>query len=285
MSTAAYVKRVTGQTGTGPVLYRDQIMDAGFVGHFDFISDYVKNGNTAAALPNGATVRSLVKNGASASPETAGAAAFTGGLDTKGIKFATLNNKLKLPDAFKLPTTSKRFALCVWAAYETALGALPAAGAAIGLVGYAYQTGTQNQYAISFVSDANQKVTSLRGMVNGFTVAVTDATILAKVADGAMHQYALDAEAITNDTQWRLTLFMDGAQIGQSIVTTGALNDPATGAQASVAGPYLGQVGGFGQFYGHYGRVWLKRFSLDATNRATADIVAQEWAAYGADYV
>lgn len=289
MSTPAYVKRVTGQTGTGPVLYRDQIMDAGFVGHYDFISDYVKNGYVAGTpFASPATVRSLVRNGAPAAPETVWAAPFTGGFTSKGLKLQSGSNaKLKLPDAFKLPANTTRFAFCVWASVETALGAIMASTFE-SFAGYAYQTGTYCQYVVGFTTDANSAVLSLRFIVNGLNLQVTTPAVLAKITDGAMHQYAMDAEVISGGTQVRITGYMDGVQVGQATVAfSGALNDPSAEAnpQKNVVGPYVGQIGGYQPAWGHYGRVWLKRHSLDPSGRSTADIVAQEWAAYKADYV
>lgn len=278
MSQKSFVQKVANISGTGKKLYRDSIMDAGFVGLFDFNSDYCRNGSTAAGA--GKALKNLVDGGADATVLTA----FPSGFSSKGLISANGGGQVALPAAFKLASGEQHFAFCIWAGYNTAFGALPANGT-VSLGGYAYQNNSFNQYGITFSTNADgTALTNLRGYGDG-TGADFPSSTFAKMLDGTLHQWITEFEVITGGTQKRITVYCDSAQVGQlTVAYDGALNDPTGSGQGASVGPYLGQIAGFvnNGFKGFYGRTWLKRFALDPENIPIATVAAKEWEKYGA---
>ncbi|SDA21613.1 hypothetical protein [Sphingomonas sp. NFR15] len=276
MSSVAYVKKLLGVTGGSKKLYRDNgiamapIMDDGWVGHFDFRSDYVRNGGGVGV---GATFRNLVDGGGVATV----LAPFTG-LSNRGLLLAGASY-FQLPDAFKVAANATHFT--VGLAFWNDPAQAYAASSAIYLAGYGYQNGAQCTWAFTGATDANGKISAITFRTMSIGLVWPNA---AAINDGNAH--FLVAEVIVNSaTSLTVNLFVDGVKVATTTAQggySGAFSVPA-GQIAIVGCPTANAslTGYQAALRGAVCRAWVKQHALDAANIAIATTAANEAAKYG----
>ena len=266
MSTRAFVKQLLGVAGGGDRLYRDRIIDAGFVSHFDFISAYCNGGSVAAALAR--TFTPLIDGAAAGVVH----AAVPNGIGVKGLDFGG-GGRIQLGNAFRFAADETHFA--VGMVYKP--GA-PTANATTALCGYGYQTGSDLQWAFAAVTNATPAFTSFRFYADGNFISQT--TGLGWMTDGEEHFIVGEFEVVAGTAYRRL--YVDGVLVASnSNAHDGTLIQPVN-ATAVAYGPVFGTLSGFSSGpAGKLGRIWCKRWAVGGASISAADIAKLEYAAYG----
>ena len=255
----------------GEKLFRDQIMDEGFVGHFDFKSQYVTKGYT------GEVGQRDLNNLLDAADGILASRAFplSGGYLHKDHQAP-----IDLPSAWALPEGlpgQQHFGHCTW--FKRDLAFTEPANGAMGISGWSYQFGSENQYALSYIVDGGSNVVSLRANVNGGPAhTIDDVTVIAAFQAGGLIQFATEFEATSSGTYTHRT-YLNGAKVLETVDLpySGSLNQPSSGGTI----PNLGRMGGFtSPQLGYYARTWLKDFGLGGVANSMAEIIAKEWELY-----
>lgn len=259
MSLILKITDTTFTDATLPVLQRDGLVDAGTKFLFDFADPYcfVKQ----AQPVNGDQFVNFVNGGAAATASLSGSTlGFSGG----GITgFDQEQNELiELPAAGNLPTTNQGFVFCLWLKHLTQGDQTNFDAVA----GYAYQTGTGCQYAIS----ADNAGGKYRMYTNG------NHTDYAFPAAGTIIQLA--TAMVKVGTNFVARAYVNGAQIGADIVlgavSSFSLNQPGSG---NMANPRIGYLAGYAQaWYGTVYRTWLNDTGSTGVDPLT--LVQNDWA-------
>ena len=271
MSKAIVRKYVGVNFPQGKKLFRDQIMDEGFLGVFDFKSTFVMRDYTESSSD---PINNLLEGGLEANTAYGGMGVTLGG----GIEQTAINESIKLPAAFSLPAGTagnQHYLYTHWFKHDASHNYGGAAYPSVG--GNAYQTSTENQYNIWIGTGVDGLPSSIRFSSNGNSIQSADVSSL---TDGGAHQFAIEFEA-TSTTTATIKAYIDGVQFGQNNISyNGALNIPVSGGAGG--GPQLGQNGGFSNtLRGVHYRAWIKDFEQSPDDARTgAEIIAQEWALY-----
>jgi hypothetical protein len=265
----AIVKKYSGvDFPEGKKLFRDQIMDEGFLGLFDFKSTYSTNGYTGLA---NSTFKSLTNDAAT------GFADQDTEIVNGGFVQKTGAQSVSLPDSFRMPegvAGQQHFLFCQWIKMDTS--AHYSANTPVPLGGFAYQLGSQNQYSIwgNGASDGSGGIDEIRFQANSYRIVSNNVTAM---SDDLPHQLAVEFIALTSTTCRRIG-YIDGVAVIQSNFTyDGKIIQPGASAECS-----LGNLGGFSKVTKatHY-RAWLKDFEKSPDDTRTgAEIIAQEWELY-----
>jgi hypothetical protein len=255
----------------GKKLHRDQIMDDGFLGIFDFKSTFVIKDYTESSSD---PIHNLLEGGLEANTQYGGMGVTLEG----GLEQTATSESIKLPAAFSLPAGTagnQHYLYTHWFKHDETHNYGGSTFPTLG--GNAYQTTTENQYNIWLTTGANGLPSSIRFSGNGNRVESADVSSL---TDGAVHQFAIEFEA-TSTTTATIKAYIDGVQIGQQTISyNGTLNIPVSSGAGG--GPQLGQNTGFtNTLRGVHYRAWIKDFEQSSEDTRTgAEIIAQEWALY-----
>lgn len=267
------VKQFAGLSlSAGEVAYRDQIMDAGFVGHFDFKSTYVKADYTGA---DNDELANLV-DGADPAVATGTLPATAGG----GLDQDENNEYIELPSDWVLPVGTageQHFLYCQWFKHDESYS-YPVNSHCVG--GATHGSVAENQYMFTMTSSAGVPLT-WRAYTDGDFVAFSD---ISPFTDGEVHQLAVEFEA-TSATNYTRRVYLDGVVISTAtgLTYSGSLQQPTSGSGAI---PKLGYGSGFSTGYlraTHY-RAFLKDFTQGGESVSAADLIAEDWERYSSRF-
>lgn len=281
MSDATHATRLIGINNGSHVQHRDSVMDAGFVSHNDFASDYVRNYSPAyssGAIPAAHAFKNLVDEGADTVVVDPFAELSVRGLIMNGSGYA------RLPDICKVPTDCAEFmfGMTIWNDPAATYGASESGY----LGGYGYQNSTDCVFSFTYSADASGKLASITarstssGAVYNSANVASAATVLNAGAPIFLMQHWKKVDA----THFNNALYVNGAQaVAQNNVAfSGALTNPA-GKIPIIGCPTASTTltGYQKTLRGAIGRTWLKIMANDSEGISAADVAAQEYAKYG----
>lgn len=259
----------------------DRIMDDGFKGLFDFLSP-VSLLTDVTSVPAGRHFGNVLSGGDDAVTVTGTAGVSARGLLLAGVGF------VQLPDAFKMPANTTRFAFGV-TIWNDPAATYPINNVSIFIAGYGYQTGPQCQYMFTTASDASGKLQALAFRSMTASVQMSQVAATALLNDGKVHFLVGEWERLSG-TSFKISLYVDGALVGSTTNTTaytGALAQPVNPNNGVTTVPALGTNTTSGAVHGYsnilrgaVGRTWIKNFTSDNDNVPVATTAAKEFAAY-----
>lgn len=274
--TALVLKCATTFPSTVPFLRRDKIINSGLLGLYDFTDPYTYGGTIPTTfLGNNYNFNSQV-DGADDSFTNSGYASTS--VSNGAIPF-TGSQIVQLPDAFRLPSTAKRFAFGVWAAIPQT-GWPSGSLAFCSLGGFSNATGVQNQYLIQVRINASGVAESIAGVMDGNTVEYgrADAGEIAAISgilDGLPHQFVIELDGESTPGSVYRRLYVDGVMLKQTVLSwDGVLNVPDTQHF-----PRLGLIAAFNSLSTPARRVfrtWLHNPTV-AGATTVADIVLEDF--------
>jgi hypothetical protein len=250
------------------------------VGIFDFTDPYTYGGILPATVANSQQLKAQQSVVASA-VAVAGA----------GLTIPVVNGSLELrnqqhidlPEVFRLPSTAKKFAFCVWAAFPKT-GWPTGATSFLALGGCGYAAATQSQYHIKATITSAGVISELAGSIDTYQAggAVTTATV-DTWANGLAHQFAIEIDGESVPGSATLRLYIDGVVVATSYVPIwdGVLNVPDL--------QYTPRVGFLSPFLdtavnkAKYRRAWL--MTPVVGGKTIAAMVAEDYADNAARFV
>lgn len=275
--TTLVLKCATTFPETVPLLRRDRAINPGMLGLYDFTDSYTYGG----AIPAGNLGNNYLFNSQIEGAEDA----FTqSGYSTTAVSGGAIpfvgSQILQLPEAFRLPSTAKRFAFGVWATVPKT-GWPTGALSFCSLGGCSYATGVQNQYLIQVRVNTSGEAESIAGVLDGNTVEFglangAEIAALADILDGLPHQFVVELDGESTPGSVHRRLYVDGVLLKTTTMAwDGVLNVPD-----SQYFPRLGFISAFTSLATPTRRVfrtWLQGPSV-AGGTAIAELVAADFA-------
>lgn len=235
----------------------------------------------AAAIPAAATMKSLTSDAGIATVGAPGFAAIANGLLDFGHADTATSKALTLPDTFKLPATSKRFAAILWVKIPTSGWQTASGNVTNQLLGWLDNTGSLAQWGITLVTVQATGVPGSLGFIapsngsigSGSQAFLSTPDTLA-LGDGAVHQVGVYFDGSAGTTR---TMQISVDKVSKTTVS-GAWDNSALNT-ASTAAPGLGRrSAAFQAAYAagtKMGRPSL--WDLTGSSLTFADVLARDW--------
>ncbi|WP_338919203.1 hypothetical protein V0M98_17440 [Pseudomonas silesiensis] len=279
---ALILKTTTSFPTSVPFLRRDPLDGPGVVGIYDFTDPFTFGGAMPATVGNSYSLKAqqdtvlpaVTVNFGAAEPVTNGALVLK---DTQYIR---------LPEVFRMPSTAKRFAFCLWAAFPKT-GWPTGATAFLALGGLGIGTSTTSQYFMQARITSSGVVDQIGGGVDGYYTGfgAADAGEIAELANlvnGQPHQLVLEFDGETIPGTAIVRFYVDGIlrKTTQTAGWDGVLNTPTAGNT-----PRLGYLSPFlstALQKARYFRAWM--LTPTVGGKTIAAMVADDYAANAARF-
>ncbi|MNI32533.1 hypothetical protein D3C73_864490 [compost metagenome] len=277
------LKTTTVFPTTVPFLRRDPMDGPGVVGIYDFTDPFTFGGNMPASVGNAYSLKAQQDAVEAAVTVNFGAAEPV----TNGAIVMKDSQYMRLPEVFRLPSTTKRMAFCVWAALPKT-GWPTGATAFLALGGLGVGTTTTSQYflqaRITSAGVVDQIGGAVDGLYTGFGAAdAGEIAALATLVNDLPHQYVVELDGETTPGTAIVRFYADGVlrKTTSTAGWDGVLYVPAVGTT-----PRIGWVSPFlstAVQRARYNRSWV--MTPVVGGKTIAAMVAEDYAANAARFV